>query len=106
MFSDWAGNAPTARIGAWSLADKKRLSVSIPGVMPIGFVDDQLIYLSGSGALMGIPFNTRRGDTIGTATQLGDSASGYANFVKAALSQSGSLVFFTGSPTRQIVRYD
>jgi len=71
----------------------------------VGMVDDKLVYVRGDGALMVVPFDTRR-LTLGPPVQVGDSVAVRNWDAAAALSPSGALVYQQGGVASQLVRVD
>jgi Tol biopolymer transport system component len=106
LYVEWRGSRANAKIVARSMRDGRMAPLSVSGIMPLGFIDKQLIYCSATGEFMAVPFDSHTGDTVRGPTQLGESAVGATQFTKAALSRSGSLAFMTGALAREIVGLD
>jgi serine/threonine-protein kinase len=69
----------------------------------LGFAGSRLTYVRADGALMTVPFDTRR-LTFGTPVQVGDSVAVRSWDAAAALSASGTLVYQQGGIASQLVR--
>ena len=71
----------------------------------VGLQEGYLVYVRADGALMAVPFDTRR-LTVGSPIQVGDSISARNWDAAAALSASGTLVYQQGGVTSQLLSVD
>ena len=84
---------------------KSKVLTGLSGARALGMVDEMLVYVRADGALMAVPFDTRR-FTIGTPIQVGDSVAVRNWDAAAALSATGSLVYQQGGAASRLVRVD
>ena len=106
FFSNAVANVSDMHIGVEST--DRRKTVIFPGLRggrALGLYDGNLVYVTGTGALMAAPFN-RRTLTAGVPIQLGDSIAVSSADAAAALSANGSLVFVQGGRASQLVTVD
>ena len=105
-----AGRADTpdgAKLGVASLVTGRARLTTIAGNCPLGFVDGQLIFSTGAGALMAVPFDARRGRVTGEPAPVLDSlVPNAAGCVPAALSNEGSLAYEHSHSRSQLVAID
>ncbi len=107
LYTSWRTNLADARIAVASIEGGPTTILDLPGTFPLGVLDGQLVYASATGALMAVPFDTRRMRPSGAPVVVGDAvvldSDGAA---KAELSPSGSLIYQIGRATMQIVLAD
>jgi len=94
-----SGNSSSAvpRLSVMSTGPERFNEFSQVMAAPLGLIDDQLVYVSPTGGLMAVRFDTKSHQPIGEPVQLDegvlvDATSG----VKASLSSSGTLVYLRG----------
>jgi serine/threonine-protein kinase len=110
VFTIWYGTVDRAELAVTSLADGSKVSpLGILAARALGVVDGQLVYVRADGAIMAVPFDIGRRRVSGTPVQVVDSVrmvgaeTGYA---AASLTQSGALVYATGTLNRRLVWTD
>jgi serine/threonine-protein kinase len=104
-----AGNVTSSQIGVASLAKGTTRLLDLPGsTAPLAVIDGKLIYVTGSGTLMAVPFDARRARITGLPMPVGDGVkvNNTTGGVSAAISRSGSLVYQSGTTTSQLVLAD
>src|SRR5688572_9961035 len=94
-----SGNSSSAvpRLSVMTLGPDRFKEFSQIMAAPLGLIDDQFVYVSPTGGLMAVRFDTKAHEPIGEPVQLDegvlvDATSG----VKASLSSSGTLVYLRG----------
>jgi eukaryotic-like serine/threonine-protein kinase len=96
-----------SQIGVLSLSKGTTQLLDLPGTTALAVLDDHLIYVSSTGSLMAVPFDSRHarvtGAPVTVATGVAVPGSGNAY---AAISPSGSLVYQAGAATSQIMLVD
>jgi Tol biopolymer transport system component len=105
LYTSWgSGGLPTARIGVASLRTGECTILDVAGTYPLGIVEGHLLYARADGALMAAPFDVRRLRITGEAFSVVDGvAIGALGAAKAALAESGVLVYLTASATSRLV---
>jgi serine/threonine-protein kinase len=110
LFTIWYGSVKGAEIAAASLDDGKVVPLGLTGATALGVVDDQLIYLSGEGVAMAVPFDVRALRTNGTPTPVRDDtrlqSGGGSDHNEAFLTHSGGLLYMRGHGNRRLVWVD
>jgi serine/threonine-protein kinase len=107
LYTRQRGTPAEARIEAVSATDGTRTGLEVPGVYALGMTDDNLVYVSSDGTLMAVPFDTRRIRLTGTQVGVGEVTTiGTQGAAKAALSQTGTLVYQVGQFAREVVAVD
>jgi len=99
------------RIGVASLTDGKFSILDLPGVAPLGFVDDYLVYVRSDGLTDGlvtaVKVDLKRRKVLGEPVTIERGVAVHGNgSVEAALSRSGTLVYSSGSTTSRMVSVD
>lgn len=85
------------RLNTASIKSGKRRSLDVQGATALGMVDDVLIYHDGSGAILGVPFDPKRGRTTGGRIPLVEGVAHSTNgFTRAVMSPNGSLIYLRG----------
>ena len=106
FYSNTTSNISDMHIGVESADRRKSVIFSgLRGGRALGLYDGYLVYVSGEGALMAVPFD-RRTLTVGMPMQLGDSIAVSSADAAAALSANGSLVYVQGGRASQLVNVD
>jgi serine/threonine-protein kinase len=100
LFTIWYGAQETAELAMTSLDDGKSVPLGVIGVVALGVVNGQLVYLRNDGVIMAIPFDVTARRASGTAVQVQQAISLDDAFV--SMNHAGGLVFAEGSqsPTR------
>ena len=107
------GSTPREGAGATRLAvttltsgASKRLDVL--GTSPLGVFDGQLVYVSRDGTLMAVPFDIKAQKITGQAVALleGISMNRSVNAARAAISNSGTLVYVAGGGSTSLLTAD
>ena len=102
--SQLGSNGP---LGVASIPDGKMTLLDVQGVFPLGVIDEDLLYVRDDGAVVAVPFDSRRLRVTGSAVVIvSDVAVNPTGFSKAALSRDGSLAYVSGSATMQLVLAD
>ncbi|MFL5538042.1 MAG: TolB family protein [Longimicrobiaceae bacterium] len=113
-----AGGAEASRIGIVSLASGKSVVLDVQGRNPVGLVDGYLIVgrpqggagllaAVAAGALVAVPFDTRRWRATGPEVPLmGDVAFKSGGGADASLADDGSLVYVRGIAEKRLVFLD
>ena len=96
-----------ARIAVASLESGATRILDLVGTAPVAIMEGQLIYASAAGAIMAVPFDERRQRVTGTPVPVIDGVVvGRSGPLKGAVSRSGSVAYFSGSATQQVVLAD
>jgi len=105
LYSSWgSGGIQTARIGVASLETGESTILDLLGSYPFGVHEGHLIYSRADGALMAAPFDLGRRQVTGSSIAVLDGlVVGGSGVAKAALSESGTLAYLTGSATARLV---
>ncbi len=110
VFTIWYGTVDRAELAVTSLDDGSKVSpLGILAARALGVVNGQLVYVRADGTVMAVPFDVRRRYVSGTPVQVLDSVrmigaeTGYA---AAYLTQSGGLVYASGTLNRRLVWAD
>ena len=108
LVSTLRGAITSSTLAAVSLETGQRKDLGVLGNSPLAVIDGNLIYASGAGALMAIPFDERaiRATTTAAALVLDQVSMIVTGAARAALSASGSLVYQAGVSTQQIALAD
>ncbi|HYW30831.1 MAG TPA: protein kinase [Gemmatimonas sp.] len=99
------------RIGIASLTNGQFTVLDLPGVSPLGMVDDYLIYVQGSGLTDGliraVKVDLGKRKVTGEPVTIEEGVAVHGNgSVEAALSPSGTLVYSSGSTTSRMMQVD
>lgn len=106
FYSSTRGTSLQLSLGVVTRADGKTTVLrALSAARALGMIDDKLVYVRGDGALMAVPFDTRR-LSFGSPIQVGDSVTARNWDVGAALSSSGALIYQQGGAASQLVRVD
>jgi Tol biopolymer transport system component len=106
FYTSTRGSSLQLTLGVVTTADGKTTVLrELNAAKALGMIDDKLVYVRGDGALMAVPFDTRR-LTLGNPIQVGDSVTARNWDVGAALSSTGALVYQQGGAASQLVRVD
>ena len=101
------GGVPGMHIAVASLERDAPRMLDLIGTAPVAIMDGRLIYASAVGAIMAVPFDEREQRVTGTPVPVVDGVRvGGAGPLKGAVSRSGSLAYFSGSATQQVVLTD
>jgi serine/threonine-protein kinase len=105
LYTSWgSGGLQTARIGVASLETGESTILDLLGSSPFGVYEGHLLYARADGALMAAPFDLGRRTVTGSSVAVLDGlAIGGSGVAKAALSESGTLAYLTGSATSRLV---
>ena len=109
LFTVWFGGAREAEIAAATLDDAQVTRLGVPGIKALDVVDGQLVYLTGDGVVMAIPFDVKTRRTTGTPTPIQDSIRTTGLSSKsgdAFLTHGGALAFLRGNHARRLVWVD
>ena len=108
----FASSGPAGRrIGIASLADGSASVLNVPGLAPLGMVDDYLVYVRSDGLFDGlvtaVKVDLGRRTVLGEPVAIERGVSVHGNgSVEAALSASGTLVYSGGSTKSRLVSVD
>jgi serine/threonine-protein kinase len=93
-----------ARLAILELENRRVTEFDLELLAPLGFLADQFIYVSLSGSLMAVGFDSKSKRIVGEPVRLDDGVLGNpTGGVKAALSASGTLVYLSGRQQLQLV---
>jgi serine/threonine-protein kinase len=97
VFASANSSVADQKLGVIDLASGKAVELENILAMPLGLIDDQLVYVTPTGALMAVRFDQSARKAVGQPTQMDDGilADPTAG-VKAALSASGTLAYLKG----------
>ena len=98
----------TPMMVAANLSSRRQASLGIPAALPLGVIDDHLIYATASGQIMAVAFDAQALRVSGAPLQVATTTVSTAgNSVPiAALSASGALVVQSGSGVAELVAVD
>ncbi|MGH8860852.1 MAG: protein kinase, partial [Jatrophihabitantaceae bacterium] len=105
LYASWSSNTITsAKIAIASLATGDATVFDLRGVQPLGMVDETLLYVTASGAIMGVRLDLAKRRVLGTPVQLVDNVvvNNSTGLARAAFSH-GTLFYQTGSQLSQMV---
>ena len=109
LYVSWPTNGlQGARIGVLSLATGIAKVLDLPGTTPLGVHDGQLFYVSTSGVISAAPFDMKSLDVTGPPRPLieGVDMNTGVGAARAALSESGTLVYLGGGSRIQLMILD
>ncbi|HKT08423.1 MAG TPA: protein kinase [Gemmatimonadaceae bacterium] len=94
----------TNRIAIASMSGGQATVLDLPGLQPLGVVDNTLVYATTSGTIMGVPIDLAKRRLLGAPVQLLDNVvvNLSTGLARAALSH-GTLVYQSGSQLSQVV---
>jgi len=97
-----------ARLAVTTLSSGKSTLLDVNGTSPLGAIDGHLLYVSGDGALMAIPFDVGAQKVTGAPIALFDgiNVNRIVGSARVALSDSGTLIYLAGGTLAQIVSVD
>jgi serine/threonine-protein kinase len=104
LFASGSSSATSQKLGVVDVASGKATEYEIPIAMPLGMIDDQLVYVTPAGGLMAVRFDRASRRPTGQPVQMDegilvDPTAG----VKASLSASGTLAYLKGRAQYQPV---
>lgn len=100
LYVSWPqGGLAGARIGVASLSTGESKVLDLAGTSPLGIFDGQLFYVSTASALTAVPFDLASRTVTGAPRALieGIDINVGVGAARAALSESGTLVYLTGA---------
>ena len=107
LYVNWQGNVAASSIRVLSLKTGTTVPLDLPGsTSPLAVIDGKLLYVSATGSVMAVPFDSRSRRLTGTPMPVGDDVSIFGGSGSAAISRTGSLVFQSGRTTSQLVLAD
>jgi dipeptidyl aminopeptidase/acylaminoacyl peptidase len=109
LYVSWPRNGlQGARIGVLSLATGKSKVLDLAGTTPLGVMDGSLFYVTPTGVLSAVPFNMKSLEIAGSPRALieGINMNTTVGASRAALAESGTLVYIGGGSTMQLVLLD
>ncbi len=97
LFASGSNSSATQKLGVIDLASARAVELENIVAMPLGLIDDQLVYVTPTGTLMAVRFDRSARKVSGQPVQMDegilvDPTAG----VKAALSASGTLAYLKG----------
>jgi len=97
-----------ARLAVTTLSSRKSKILDVNGTGPLGVVDGNLLYVSGDGVLMAVPFDVGAQKVTGAPIALiqGININRVVGAARASLSDSGTLVYLAGGSLAQMVAVD
>ncbi len=105
VYSSWTTSSLTgARLAIASLATGEATVLDLRGIQPLGLVDENLLYVTSAGAIMGVPIDLARRRVLGPPVQLIDNVvlNNSTGLARAALSRN-TLFYQSGSQVSQVV---
>jgi serine/threonine-protein kinase len=109
LFTIWYGSIDRAEIAVTSLDDGKVVPLGVLGAVPVGVIDGRLLYISGDGQVMAVPFDLRTRRTSGTPTLVRDDvgfSSRGSDHDEISMTDAGGLVYLRGNENRRLVWVD
>jgi len=103
LYTSVRATAADLRIGIVDVATSKARALPLIGGVPLGMIDDAIVYVRNDGALMAARLD-RRTLTTSTPIQVGDSVSVRQALAGATLSANGSLLYQQGGASSALVR--
>jgi dipeptidyl aminopeptidase/acylaminoacyl peptidase len=94
------------RLVATSLKTGQSKLLETNGTQALGIFVNHLVYVREDGALLAVPFDSRKLEVTGSPIPLGDGIQVTRGSAAAAISRSGTLLFVRGSSTSQPVVVD
>jgi Tol biopolymer transport system component len=85
------------------VATGKLQELGLTGVMGLGFIDDQLIYVREDGSIMAAPMDMKAMRVRGPGIVVAPSAFVQPGFAAAALSEEGTLVYIQASSASRLI---
>jgi Tol biopolymer transport system component/tRNA A-37 threonylcarbamoyl transferase component Bud32 len=105
LFLSSLGSLAETRIGITTLSTGSTDYLDIPDATPIGLVDGSLAYVTRTGVLMAVPFNLGERRVTGSAVTVAEGVLvTNTNLARAWISNSGSLVYRSGSTAGPLMR--
>jgi Tol biopolymer transport system component len=107
LYVNSQSNVAGSSIRVLSLKTRTTHPLDLPGsTSPLAVIDGKLLYVSATGSLMAVPFDSRSARLTGTPTPVGADVEIVLGAANAAISRTGSLVYQSGSATSQLVLAD
>jgi serine/threonine-protein kinase len=97
-----------AHVGVLNVSTKRATQLDLVG-LPVGAIDNDLLFLRGDGALMAVPFDPKGPQVLGAGRVVVAQAQVQRSVTaqpKAAVSRTGSLVYVSGTGLTQAVLVD
>jgi eukaryotic-like serine/threonine-protein kinase len=109
LFAAYGSNRPV--IGIASLDDGTHTLLDLPGVAPLGIVDDYLVYvrsdLATAGLVTAVKVDVKARKVLGEPVTIERGVAVHGNgSIEAALSKNGTLVYSSGSTNSRLVAVD
>lgn len=100
--------ATAARLGVTTLSSGETRILDVAGTSPLGLFEGHLIYVTVDGVLSAVPFDIRRRAITGPPIALmeGIGVNRTVGAARAALSDSGTLVYISGASTARLAAVD
>jgi len=97
-----------ARLAVTTLNSGKSKILDVNGTSPLGVFEGHLLYVSGDGVLMAVPFDVQAQKATGAPTALveGINVNRVVGAARVALSDSGTLIYLAGGSLSQLVAVD
>jgi serine/threonine-protein kinase len=106
LYSSWPSvSVAGASIAIASLETGEAQVLDVRGAQPLGIVDGVLVYVTGTGVIMGAPIDVSGRRVTGPAVQLQSdvSVNNSTGLASAALSSGGTLFFQSGTQLSRVV---
>jgi eukaryotic-like serine/threonine-protein kinase len=106
IYASWTGSSPTtARIAIVPLGGGESTIFDLKGMMPLGVIDGTLVYITATGAMMGVPIDVERRRLLGSPVVLIDhiALNAGTGLAFASLSPTGTLVYQSGTSLSRVV---
>jgi serine/threonine-protein kinase len=109
VYTSWPKEGlPGARLAVTTLSSGESRILDVAGTTPLGVYEGHLLYVSGDGVLMAIPFDIRARKTTGPPIALieGINVNRAVGAARVALANNGTLVYLSGGTASQLVATD
>jgi eukaryotic-like serine/threonine-protein kinase len=102
-----AGTVGGSELGIASITGRKTWMLGVPGSSPVGYMDGHLIYVSPPNGLFAVRLDLRGKVAVGDPIPLpGDVRVGSGGAARAAISTSGTLIYYEGSRAGRLLALD
>jgi eukaryotic-like serine/threonine-protein kinase len=107
LYTSWHGDNQTARIGVASIKTGKSKTLDLPGTFPFAYVDGEAVFARADGAIVSVAVDLDKGEVTGDPLILASGVLvGTRGPAKAALTNSGTLVYAAGSDGSHLIVAD
>ncbi len=106
LYASWnVTSVNGVRLAVLDLKTGQGRILELPGLHPLGMVDDILVYVNSTGVLMGARVDLDAARVLGAPVQLAENITinTGTGLARAALSPAGTLIYQTGSPLARVM---